>query len=73
MDAMAAAYLLAAYKGVDLAANRENVSVIALVAAGYLTADLTLTAIGEVSARRAENDFKDWHRSLVLAGAVEGP
>lgn len=64
MDAMAAAYLLAAYKGVDLAANRENVSVVTLVAAGYLTAELGLTERGRIFAHLLEGVAKDFDRSI---------
>ncbi len=61
---MAAAYLLAAYKGVDLAANGTSVSVIALVEAGYLTKELGLTERGRIFAHMLEGVAKDFDRSI---------
>ena len=69
---MAAAYLLAAYKGTDLAANRTSVSVIALVDRGYLTPGLELTARGICFARGLEGCAKDWDRSQQFAGGLQG-
>lgn len=69
---MAAAYLLAAYKGVDLAANKSSVSVIALVDRGYLTPGLEPTLRGICLARWLEGCVKDWDRSQQLADGLQG-
>lgn len=64
MDGMALAYLMAAVGGVSIAANRDALSVAALVDAGYLTTALEPTEDGRIVARLVEGVFKDVSRSV---------
>ena len=61
---MAAAFLLASGQGVDLAANRANASVVALVAQGYLTDGLRPTEKGSILIHLLDGVAKDFDRAV---------